>query len=438
MSTRLNNNLIDLHLKYTETTEPPKLFHIWSALAAISSCAGRHTWLKTGLGNTYLNTFVLLVGPPGTRKSTAMKIPTKIARQCTSIKVAPDDTSGHRQGLLSAMTEAEEAEFSEKDLEEIASIAEGYVDTDSMDEYNGAPDLSKLDKFTLNVFASEWGSFIGQNNLDMLRFLIKMWDNESYTYKLKSEKISLKEACISMIGCTTPSEIVQLLPPEAIGGGFMSRIILVYSSKKYKEIPPSKVYRDETLVPQLEDMYKWICYEAQGELTFTQAAADLLDELYFKSPKMDDTRFMYYMERRTDHLMKVAGLLALGNQSMKVHREDLLCANELLLKTERYMPEALGEFGLSPLTVSKQKMIEFLKYARGPVTDRILWNVMNRDMRLIDYRNCLAELILSKKIAKLDTADGMAFIDMEEEIDRELEKEMTENDEEEFISVAAS
>jgi len=65
------------------------------------------------------------------------------------------------------------------------------------------------------------------------------------------------------------------------------------------------------------------------------------------------------------------------------------------------MPDALGEYGLSPLAVARQKMLEFIQHAKGPVTDTILWAMLRKDMRLLDFKNSLAELVNANKISQV-------------------------------------
>ena len=67
-------SFLEDYFQYVEHTEPPKIFHLWSALAGISALAGRNIWWKNGPMVIYPNIYVLLIGSPGTRKSTAIKI----------------------------------------------------------------------------------------------------------------------------------------------------------------------------------------------------------------------------------------------------------------------------------------------------------------------------------------------------------------------------
>jgi len=401
----VSHDFLRLYLQYTEFTEPPQMMHLWSAVCGISACLGRKCKLDVHLGDMFPNMYVLLVGPPGTRKSTAINTMTKFLRKETEVQFAPDDTSGQRQGLIAAMQTADEEE-----LKDELDLLDGLGFDEQMEKLkNVKVKVNHANRHHMFIAASEFGSFLGQNNLALTRFLIKMWDGETYTYQLKKSKVELEEGLLTMIGGTTATDISMLLPPEAIGQGFMSRIILVYEAKKSRRIPPSKA----GVKPELYDAIAERFREAdkmEGVFTFSKIAAELSDEIYMQDSRINDTRFIYYAERRHTHLLKLACCLAAARGSMEIDEIDIDQAELMLSITEETMPEALGEYGLSPLASAKQKLLEFIQHANGPVTDRVLWLVMQRDMRMVDFRNSLAEMINANKIISIKTKNGMAFL----------------------------
>lgn len=393
----ITNPFIRHHLSYVADTEPPKIFHVWSAIACLGGCMGRHIFLETGIGNTYGNQYVLLVGPPGTRKNTAIRMPTTLMQQATKVRFAPDDTGGQRQGLITALTEG-------YDDIDTADIIDASLNGDS-DDYN-----QDVNAHVMFVKATEFGSFLGQNSLDLTRFLIKMWDGEDYTYRLRSGIYVIKEPLLSMLSGTTPTDIATLLPPEAMGQGFMSRCILVYAPHKEKEVPPSRIRLDRTHEQPLMDIFAHAWYTLRGPMAITPAAVRLLDIYYMYEAKMQDTRFIYYMERRQTHLQKLAMTLAVGRKDMTITEQDVAEAHAILCETELRMPDALGEYGLSPVALAKQKMLEYLRYANEPISEKVLWAVMQRDMRLVDFKNAISALINANKIVAMDTHHGIVFM----------------------------
>ena len=189
----------------------------------------------------------------------------------------------------------------------------------------------------------------------------------------------------------------------------MSRIVLVFAPNKQKEVPPSKIKLLDSAKTQLLNIYATV-NKMRGVMTVDRAAEALLDDLYVYGPKMQDTRFIYYIERRQTHMQKLAMALAASRGSMVITFEDVQEAHTLLMATEAYMPDALGEFGMSPVAVAQQKMLEFMRFAKEPVSERVLYAVMQRDMRLVDFKNSLSALINTNKISAFDTADGRFFM----------------------------
>lgn len=262
--------------------------------------------------------------------------------------------------------------------------------------------------------ASEFSSFIGTNAGEMITFLNKMWDGENYDYKIRTVQNILHNPLLSIIAGTTPINITTALPVSAIGHGFTSRIILVFANKKYK-----RVSRPSPLNAQLEkiidDTYSFLYHTFDGEMVETKEAKIIIDELYDAETKLNDPRFIYYIDRRQQHLLKVAIILAACRRDRSITRQDIEEANLILTYTEQFMSDALGEYGLSPLSHAKQKMMEFIQHMKGPVTTQILWAVMSRDMKQLDFRNSLMELINSNKIMEVHTSQGQAYVHIDTE-----------------------
>lgn len=369
---------------------------------------GRHVWLPFDLGNVYANKYILLVGPPGTRKSTALSLACSLIKDTTAVRLAPDDTDGLRQGLMSAMYGDEEDDDLAKEVERIA-MASGQVDVTEIGNVKLGLEC-KADRHVMHVNAREFDSFIGQNAKAMATFLIKMWDGDDYEYKLKSSKVFLDNPLLSIGGATTVQNLSTALPTEAIGQGFMSRVILVYASKPAKHVPPRRVKLDTTVKPFLQETYQWINHELKGAMKETPEAADLIDKLYVKEVDLGDSRFIYYAMRRSIHLQKLCMILAALRTSNTIELIDVIEAETLLAYTELFMKDALGEYGMSPIAKAKQEMVDVLRHANGPVPDTILWAMMHKNMKSIEFKNALMSLINAGSIAQVTTKTGTAFV----------------------------
>lgn len=402
----VTHEFLQKYLRYVDNTESPQIMHIWSAIASASACMGRHVCLPFGIGDIYPNMYILLVGPPGTRKSQAMKYSCALVAKYTKVRFAPDDTGGQRQGLIGAL-EGDILEKDEIDEFDLLNTAAGVADLTAIGEVEMT--THAVDSHQIYAWASEFGTFMGESNATMSRLLIKVWDGEDYTYKLKATEQVLSEPLMTIIGGTTAADIAKILPSEAIGQGFMSRFILVHAPKKEKKV--ARPYLDEELQNEIADTFAWLSHEMSGKMEETKQAAAILDDLYENEGlTIEDTRFLYYGERRQTHLMKLAMVLAAMRRSYLIEEVDVLQADNLLRYTEVFMPDALGEFGLSPVGAAKQKMLEFLQHAHAPVTNAILWHVMSRDMKRADYRNSLSDFVQNGKIKEVNTNAGQCFV----------------------------
>lgn len=406
LENQVKNPFLQTYLEYVEETETPRIMHIWSALSGAGACMGRRVYLPFGFSDIFANLCVLLVGPPGVRKSTAINLMQKRLRKSTGIRFAPEDSSGQRQGLIIAM-EGDKEDVSDEDAK-LIEAANRLPDIDTMAKINLSQD--PRDAHVMYAVASEFTSFIGQNAIEMVTFLNKVLDGEDYDYKTRSSQHTLDNPLLNIIGGTSPSSIQDAFPKAAIGHGFTSRIVFVYANRKYKKVPrPPRP--DIRLERSVDKFLSTLFYHTDGEVSESEPARKMIDDVYENGvSSLNDARFVYYLERRQTHLIKTAMVLAVARGSMCIELEDIDEANLILEYTEKFMPDALGEYGMSPLANAKQKMLEFLIHARGPITIQMMWTMMHRDMKQIDFRNSLNDLAMGGKIMQINTNEGPGYV----------------------------
>lgn len=392
------------YLKYIANTETPRLFHIWAGLSGVSACMGRRCYFDVPTGKIFPNLFIAIVGPPAVRKSTALKLMQKQLRENTSVRFAPDDTGGQRQGIIAAMNAVDEdavdqlaQALTEPETNGHDSLA-GLAKMNSKLEALASIKLDTRDPRTMYVCQPELKAFLGENNTQMTTFLCKMYDGDPYDYRLKSSAHVLDDALLGMLGCTTPSEISLSLPAEAIGGGFTSRIVFVFADRVHKKIPRPTL--DETAGRVIGEIYQYVFDHMQGPFIESPKAAQKFDEIYMRGIVLKDPRFVNYVDRRDTHLKKLTMALTASRKSMTIELDDVIAADQLLLLTEENMSEALGEYGMSPLSAAKQKLLEYLKASTAPIPVEALWGVMAKDMKRIDFENTVNELHNTGKLKK--------------------------------------
>ena len=393
---KLHNETIKKYLKLVSQTEPPVLHHIWSLVAMMSANLGRRCYFEFGPMPILPNQYILLVGDPGVRKSTAMSLAKKMIKGNQGVRLAPDDTGGQRQGLIAAMMDNQD--------DDIGKMLEGLEGVDS--EISVAS-LDIEDRHTLFCYASEFASFIGQGSYEMVTFLTKMWDGEDHNYTLKNSKCLLEKPLLNLLGGTTPTALASSLPMEVVGQGFLSRVVLVYAESAIKIPRPQPL--DEQGLSEIRKIFDHVQTNLRGAFKETQKARELLDSLYLKQNKIEDTRFVYYLTRRHTHLIKLVMAMAALRGSQEIIVEDVEDAQALLSLTEESMPSALGEFGLSPLGLARQKLLDYINASPDPFTANNLWSLMQRDMKLVDFTQTLKDFVAEEKIACWEDGDVIKY-----------------------------
>ena len=398
---KIKNETIIKYLRYVADTEPPVLHHIWSLVGVMSATLGRRCYYNLGCLQIFPNQYILLVGDPGVRKSTAMGYAKRFIKNNNRIRIAPDDTGGRRQGLISAMLGEGMGDDMIDDL--LSGSLEGLETADISTPIRPHSD----DRHCMFVYASEFASFLGQSSYELIVFLTKTWDGEDHNYTLKNSKCVLEKPLINLLGGTTPVAISSALPMEVVGQGFLSRVVLVHADSTKKVARPQPL--NDEVYEEIRKIFDYVSENFQGQFTETEEAQKYLDSLYDKEVNITDTRFVYYKTRRHTHLIKLAMAVAALRGSQTIIHEDVEDAQTILSLTEISMPNALGEFGLSPLGYARQKLLDFINKSPEPFTTEQLWYIMQRDMKPSDFAQTMKDFVNDNKIITWSANDRVYY-----------------------------
>ena len=275
----------------------------------------------------------------------------------------------------------------------------------SMLEDNLFGDLNPTAATEVFIAADEFGNFIGAGNTDFMSILGDLWDYEgTFKYRLKnSDSVQIYEPCINILGGITASEFHRVFPPEALGQGFFSRLVIIHDEPTGIKltIPPDP---DPILEKELLVLFKNIKKELQGQITMNTEAYTLLDKIYKTYKGIPDQRFEHYNNRRQSHLIKLTMVIAASRLSKILEKDDLVHANTLLTMAEYLMPKALGEFGKGRHSEITHKIIQLLSNAHEPYDFKSLWQHVHTDL---DRRDQLVEIIQNLVMAdKIQTVEG--------------------------------
>lgn len=352
------------YLAYSEGTEPPKIFHRWSAIVGIGALLERNAWLYHGDTRINPNMYVMLMGDPGTRKSSAVKQIARLIKQTGYSHFAAQRTT--KEKWLSDLA-ASNAEI--EGIDDITTMALFGTDADP-------------DAYTPNfVAADEANEFFGLSNNEFLGILGSLWDiNEPYENKTKTSKSDwIPSPVISILSGNTPTNFTLAFPPTILGSGFFSRLILIHgekSGRKYTFPIRHSLTETESIVSYLSEV-KAAC---TGELSVTDGAHKLLDKIYQRPERSIDARFASYHNRRFTHLLKLAISVAAANYTGIVGEDIVLEANTYLTHAERQMPKALGEFGQAKNSGVTNQVLGMIGEAKMPVTVGEIWSQVSQNL----------------------------------------------------------
>lgn len=396
-------DFINLYLSYTSKTECPTFFHRWAAISSLAAYLGRSLFFKHGHFTLYPNLYTMLIGSPGTKKSSAIKIGAKLLKQ-TGYNTFAAKKTRQEKFLLDLAEQSERANAVKMGDTAGFDILDTNLwgDEVSIDEASNYSSYPPAECF---IAADEFNNFIGIGNLDFVSILGELWDYEGvYDYKLKNSKsVFIPDPTINILGGNTSTGFSQAFSTESIGQGFFSRLLLIYgepSGVKYT-FPPAP---DLQIQAQLVALLKQIKESLVGEVAMDSEAMKLLDSIYKQWPGIDDIRFEHYANRRLTHLLKLCMVVSASRISKVISKKDVIYANTILTFTEHLMPKALGEFGKARNSDISHKVMTAIEATDTPLTLQAIWKIVHTDL---ENRNQLMEILGNLQVAeKIQVAGG--------------------------------
>lgn len=357
---------LDSYLQYTDASESPISYHTWCGLSVIAGALQRKVYLKWGLGQIiYPNLYVVLIGASGrTRKGVALGIAKDILRQVTGVSIAPESSSG-RQAMILAMKR-------------------------SILNFNDPSTGSVKLHCAITAFSEELSVFLGQGDIAYLSNLTDWYDSkDDWEYETVGRgKDTLQGLCLNLMGGTAPDWIQSMIPPEAVGGGFTSRVIFIVETEKRKTVPKYEMTDADyelqgKLVRDLERIHK-----LAGEVSFTPTAEHLYTDWYVEQdlllsqgkPAIDDSRFAGYCERRATHIRKLMLLCSASRgDDLTIRQEDFDRALSLLTSAEVNMHKTFGGLGRARNSDITEQIKDYIARI-GTTTRKLIMQRFYRDV----------------------------------------------------------
>lgn len=377
---RHEQSLFDLYFSFVDGTEPPAVFQRWSLIGSIGALLGRQFYFPFGSGRLFANHYIMFVGDPGTRKSTAIKKAVKLIGMAGYETFSAQKSSMEKflldlqDGSVEDDSGPEDGKGKKREAIDILASLKLKLDGDVSDD-------TPKEMF---IAADEFNNFIGSGNISFQSLLGELWDWDEptrlYKQRLKSSKsVSIYQPTVSILAGNTPSSFADCFPLASIGQGFMSRLILIHAEPSGTKVTFPKDPSPE-LTKQIVTHLLRMRSVCVGPMTMEADAESALDIIYKGWPEMEDQRFKHYSTRRFTHLIKLCLVVCAARLATRLTVTDVLYANTVLTYAETTMPKAIGELGKSKNSEAANKIMQFLYSSREARSVKELWKIVQMDL----------------------------------------------------------
>jgi hypothetical protein len=382
--------LFRIYHNYTMGNEICPRFRFYAFAAAVGSLVKRKVSFQRSSYNLfptlYPNPWIVLVAPQGRgHKSAALSIAKKMIMRLEQ-KYQP-------RLMASKLT----PEALVKALAAQALTAEIMKNVD--------PNLISIVKKPAQalLYSSELGVLLGKEkyNQGMIALLTDLYDtpDEWISETVMRGDQRLYDVCLSIMGASTPDWMQTMLPADAFKGGFMSRLLLIgypetWSIRIADPPPPDEKLGVEVL-ERLDDIAK-----LEGAINWTTDAKNYFESWYCELKDPEPGPKAAYLERKQDHILRLAILIQLGwGPQLVLTKEAIEHSMALIHAIEPDTLRMVEYISVEPRMRFVQRIIELLE-ARQRISEGELmsesWKYLSRPS---EFQDTIQMLLKSKQVA---------------------------------------
>lgn len=292
-------NFIKAYEIFASGNEASPTFHTWGAIGTLSSVIGRRIWFDQEYYKIYPNLYIVFVGEPGDKKTTALNVARGLVQK-TPTPISPPSITKEALTLLLS-----------KSNEKSPCLKETTINNTIVEFAH------------LSIFASEIVTMLsaGGNPIGMIEFLTDIYDREVFEVATKNKGTDLIIGpYITLMACMTPEQTGQMLKQSIITGGFSRRVVFVYGRSKPVGIPFPELTKEQhdartRMMEMLTKLTEW-----RGVFSMTTEAREFFAEWYqakhLELNKPHPAAFKNWLRSKDVILIKVCMLLVVSEFQM--------------------------------------------------------------------------------------------------------------------------
>lgn len=343
-------NFLQAYHIYSSGNEAPDAFHSWAAYAVLSTCCGPNLWKDMGtIGNIQPNLYIMFVGPPGIKKSTAKDIARRLVGKIHTPKhplpIAPASSS--KEAFIKFMSE------------EKSPCQMSFAWQDKLRKYTKA-----------SIYSDEFVNLVqvGGDPLGWVQILTEIY-NPQPTFDaatISRGSVNLPYPYITLLGCMTPELTRSLINENALSGGFSRRTIYIFANRNSKPVPepiitPDQIEAEKSLIEhgrRIQALTGRFEFSDSGKKLYNTWYAQNFEELENATSAAQQN----FLQSKSVQVIKVAMLsrLALSDQLI-LDEEEVHLAIALVTESQKHIDTIFSGVGRNPHAATMSGIQQFIK-----------------------------------------------------------------------------
>lgn len=338
------DSIFHLWLEARSVLETPISFDLFPAMSAVGAMLKRTCWIDQVEFRIYPNMSVLLVGPSGIGKDTAIDGAEWIIQQTDAVRIV----GGKTPETITSV------------LQQIGDPAAAVIPAGELSEFFGSKDYQ-------------------QDMVGVITDLLSTKDYKDISLKSRPNMRILRPT-LTMLGGSTRDWLHKAMPEEAMSGGFYPRFLIICEELpkhtvawiKYSVTENERLRSNAAKSQFVAAVHRIVRdYTDIGEMVPQDGAQEAYEKFYNERTKYFSPVASAYAHRCRDTVLRIAMLCAISRFHRYLDRDDFGFATAVI----QYVGGKI-DTALAPPTMHARFVTDLYKML--PATKTVLWKQLSK------------------------------------------------------------